>query len=103
MGTPSIVLLTYFSTGLLVLALFDHATKRIRTRLHDHVVQTQLKMIEANVFLGRKTGTAVFLIVTWLFWPAVLIGAVTREKVEKDSEITASGYIDKEDNLGTEK
>lgn len=82
MGTAPTVLVAYFGGGLLALALFDLITKRIRTKLTGAVVTTQVKMLEANVVLGKKTGLATFLAVTWLFWPAVLIGAVT-DRVEK--------------------
>lgn len=77
MGTVSIVLLSYFVGGLLILTLFDIITKRIRCKLQASAVETQLKMISANVYLGRKTGMITFLIMMWLFWPAVLVGAIT--------------------------
>jgi len=83
MGTASIVLLSYFGGGLLALLVFDLLTKRLRTRLRSSALETQIKMSEANVFLGVKTGIATFLIVTILFWPAVFIGAIT-EKGDQD-------------------
>ena len=108
MGISSIVLVAYFGAGILVLALFDLATKRIRTKLQDATAETQIKMASANVVLGHKTGMAVFLAVTWLFWPAVLVGAITKEKPKKDSDVTvtASGCIvapGKENDHGTKE
>jgi len=95
----SLILISYFCGGLAVLCLFDIITKRIRRKLGAAAFSTQLKMIEANLYLGQRTGTAVFLIIMWLFWPAVLIGAVIGRKGGNHGE-EESG-TDSEDSSGT--
>ena len=78
MPTAIIILLTYFLGGLVALLVFDLATKgRIRNNMRMAGTQAQIRMAEANNPIGPRAGLMLMLVLTWLFWPMVLIGAVT--------------------------
>ena len=85
MSLASIVLLIYFIGGLLALLVFDLITKgRIRSNMPMAGTQAQIRMAEANNPIGPKAGMAMMLVITWLFWPMVLIGAATDKKGDDD-------------------
>lgn len=77
MNTAAVILLSYFVGGLLVLIVFDLATKRVRNNVRSGGFQAQMRMAEANSPIGVKAGIVMILALTWLFWPMVLVGAVT--------------------------
>ena len=81
MSTASMMLISYFAGGALLLALFDIMTGRIRTRLLNKAAQTQLVMAQhGNMYFGKRAAIILFMATMWLFWPAVLIGALTEGK-----------------------
>jgi len=77
MPTAGVIILVYFLGGLLILIVFDLITKRIRSNLSSAGLQAQLRMAEANNPIGRKSSLVLMLALTWLAWPAMLIGALT--------------------------
>jgi len=76
MSTGVLVLIGYFLCGAAALALFDLATKRLRTNWDKSVVETLSRMSEANVGLSVRACAMLFGAVLWLFWPVVLYGAL---------------------------
>ena len=87
MSLASIVLLIYFVGGLLVLLVFDLITKgRIRSNMPMAGTQAQIRMAEANNPIGPKAGMVMMLVITWLSWPMVLIGAVTDKEDDSEQE-----------------
>ena len=89
-----IVIGAYMVSGPIVLFVFDVLTKRIRKRIADAVADTQIKLASANpfmgrgmeVFIGRKAATVVTILITWLFWPAVLYGYIESRFKKKSPE-----------------
>lgn len=79
MSAASVILVSYFGSGVLFLVLFDIITGRIRRRLSSASIDTQVRMTRAGLYLGVKTGIIMFVVTMWLFWPAVLVGAVRKE------------------------
>lgn len=81
MSIAVIILLVYFLGGLVTLLVFDLATKgRIRSNMPMAGTQAQIRMAEANSPIGPRAGMMLMLIITWLFWPLVLVGAITDTK-----------------------
>jgi len=70
----------YLLTGLITLLLFDSITRRIRDKLDNATLQTQLQLGAAGFPLRHTTAKIVFLLVMWLFWPIVVLGAATDKK-----------------------
>ena len=88
MPTAGVILLVYFLGGLFILIVFDLLTKRIRSNISSAGLQAQIRMAEASSPIGRKTSLVLMLALTWLAWPAVLIGTLTdRPKGEQTPKI----------------
>ena len=79
------VLLAYFIGGLVILFIFDLLTKRIRNNMAMAGTQAQIEMAQASNPIGQRAGMILMLVLTWLFWPAVLIGAAT-DKGDEDEQ-----------------
>jgi len=102
MPTAGAILLAYFLGGLLALLVFDLKTKRIRTKIQSAGLEAQLKMAQANSPLGVKAGIALILTLTWLFWPAVLLGAATeRWFADKKAQRLERGVLSRDTAIGT--
>lgn len=76
-NTIGVALLSYLASGLLVLGVFDIITGRVRKNIRSAGLKAQLRMAEANNPIGVKVGMVLMLVLTWLFWSIVLIGAAT--------------------------
>ncbi len=85
---------TYLGVGAVALCLFDHWTKRIRSKLVGKSVEAQSMIASSDILLpgsistggtyvGSKTALVILIAATWLFWPAVFIGALTDKKEDK--------------------
>ena len=85
MSTTMAILLAYFIGGLVILFIFDLLTKRIRNNMAMAGTQAQIEMAQANNPIGQRAGMILMLVLTWLFWPAVLIGAAT-DKGDEDEQ-----------------
>ena len=70
----------YLLLGLAFLILFDLKTKRIRIKLSQATAETQQALIQSGNYVNTKVATYVFIVVMWLFWVAVVIGAMTDKK-----------------------
>ncbi len=80
----------YLGVGAAALCFFDYRTKRIRSKLMSKSVETQSAMAASNVplpggvaggtYVGHKTALVLLIAATWLFWPAIFIGALTDRK-----------------------
>jgi len=79
------ILLAYFIGGLVILFIFDLLTKRIRHNMPMAGTQAQIEMSQASNPIGQRAGMILMLVLTWLFWPAVLIGAAT-DKGDEDEQ-----------------
>ena len=92
MSTAIIILLAYFLGGLVILLVFDLATKgRIRDNMPMAGTQAQIRMAEANNPIGPRAGMILMLTLTWLFWPMVLLGAATNTKGGADNGTKEQG------------
>ena len=89
MSLASIILLIYFIGGLLALLVFDLITHRIRNRFRDKAAEAQLVMAQTgNFYIGKRVMLAMFAIITYLFWPFVVLGALRgSEKEEQPQKI----------------
>jgi len=86
MSTLMAILLAYFIGGLVILFIFDLLTKgRIRHNMPMAGTQAQIEMSQASNPIGQRAGMILMLVLTWLFWPAVLIGAAT-DKGDEDEQ-----------------
>ncbi len=74
------IVLLYFLTGILALLVFDATTKRIRNKLDIATAETQSRMASTGNPMGSRSAKALFVILMWVFWPVVLIGALTERK-----------------------
>ena len=93
MPTAIIILLAYFLGGLVALLVFDLATKgRIRNNMRMAGTQAQIRMAEANNPIGPRAGLMLMLVLTWLFWPMVLVGAVTGKEEVNTTLIITEGF-----------
>ncbi len=70
----------YLLLGIVFLILFDLKTKRIRSKLNRASMETQQILIQSGNYVNTKVATYVFIVVMWLFWVAVVIGAMTDKK-----------------------
>lgn len=75
----------YISLGIILLVIFDLATKRIRSKFTQATNETQSRLVVSGSYVGNKLASALFLGAMWLFWPMVFIGALTDRK-ESDDE-----------------
>jgi len=88
MNIAGIAILSYLLCGLFVLLIFDLVTKRVQNNTRSAGLQAQMRMAEANSPIGVKAGIIMILVLTWLFWPMVLIGAATgRGATEQETKI----------------
>lgn len=102
MSAISAILLAYFLGGLLILIVFDLITKRIRAKIQSAGLEAQLTMAQSNNPMGVKAGIALILILTWLFWPTVLIGAATERWFEdRKAQRQEEGVLSRDTAIGT--
>ena len=82
MGINSVIVgvVIYLSLGAVLLAIFDLATKRIRTKFTRAIGETQYRLVSSGNYVGGRLASALFLSAMWLFWPMVFIGALTDKK-----------------------
>lgn len=70
---------TYLLVGLVVCIVFDLVTKRIRNRISQYSFDTQ------QVTGGNHTFAIIItLLATWIFFPALIIGACKKSTVVKE-------------------
>ena len=87
MSLASIVLLIYFIGGLLVLLVFDLATHRIRNRFKDRAAEAQVVMSQTgNLYIGKRMMLITFAVITYLFWPLVILGALRGPEGEEQPQ-----------------
>ncbi len=82
MGMSPILLgfVIYLLVGAILLAIFDLATKRIRSKLVQATSEAQSRLVASGNYVGSKLASALFLGALWLFWPTVFIGVLTDRK-----------------------
>ncbi len=74
-------LAVYLVLGTIVLVIFDTVTKgRIHNRLNDAAIETQSRLASSGNYVGKKAAGWLFAGTLWFFWPAVLVGAMTKRK-----------------------
>ncbi len=66
----------YFGAGLLVLAIFEIATRRISTRLSTASFEAHQKLLDSGNYVGITMAKAALIFAMWIFWPALLYGAI---------------------------
>lgn len=70
----------YLLLGVIFLAIFDLATKRIRNKFTRATSETQSKLAASGNYVGGRLASVLFLGAMWLFWPMVFVGALTDKK-----------------------
>ena len=76
MGVVLVILVGYFSAGLLALCVLDALTGRVRNRLRSASVEVQDGLATTGSFVGRRSSVVLLLVALWLFWPAAIYGAL---------------------------
>ena len=84
--TLSWIVAGYFLTGLVVLVLFDLLTHRIRKNFKNSAYDAKSQLAEKGNYIGDRQALFVMAGVTYLFWPFVIIGALTGKKREQESQ-----------------
>ena len=84
--TLSWIIAGYFLTGLVVLVLFDLLTHRIRKNFKNSAYDAKGQLAEKGNYIGDKQAFLFIALVTYLFWPFVIIGALTGKKKEQESQ-----------------
>jgi hypothetical protein len=74
----------YLVFGAVFLAVFELTTHRVTRKLDDSAYETQNIMGGAGVPLRTRSAKIVILVVTYLFWPAVIVGMFTKGKPSSD-------------------
>lgn len=74
----------YLALGIILLAVFDLVTKRIRSKFIQATGETQSRLAASGNYVGGKLASALFLGAMWLFWPMVFVGVLT-DKKENDN------------------
>lgn len=87
MSIALITVIIYLVAGILVLVLFDLVTKRIRSKILIATAETQSRMAEAGSPVGSRSARILFLLLMWLFWPAVILGAIAGRRVKEDKQL----------------
>ena len=77
-------ILAYLLLGVALLAIFDLATKRIRTKFTQATSETQSKLATSGNYVGSRLASVLFLGAMWLFWPMVFVGALTDKADKKE-------------------
>ena len=67
----------YLALGAVLLAIFDLATKRIRSKFTQATSETQSRLVASGNYVGGRMASVLFLGAMWLLWPMVFIGALT--------------------------
>ena len=70
----------YLLIGGIALVIFDAITKRIRHKMTSAVVDTQNRLVASGNPVGNRVAAVLLFWATWLFWPVVFIGAITKPK-----------------------
>ena len=94
------VVALYLVAGMGILILFDALTHRIRKKLEVAAYETHETLITAGHFVKPKTAKVIFFGAMWIFWPAVLVGALTDlggKKKNGKKEKTAPGESSEEE------
>ena len=72
----------YLVVGAILLSIFEMSTRRISQRIGTASTDAQMRMASSGTAVGSKAALILTFIVMWLFWPAVFVGAVKKEKKE---------------------
>lgn len=76
-------ILAYLLSGIIALVMFDMFTGRIRHNFDRSTTDAQIELAEntyTNIILGKRIVKIILLILTWIFWPFVFVGAFSRGK-----------------------
>lgn len=84
MNPVIVVVAMYLLLGIMLLVVFDLATKRIRSKFTQATSETQSKLAASGSYVGSKLASVLFLGAMWLFWPMVFIGALTDRTDKKE-------------------
>lgn len=79
MNVVWIVVLGYFSVGIISLLVLDLVTNRVKRRLVPASYETREKLAVSGYYLGARTALVVTLLALWLLWPAVIYAAVVNK------------------------
>lgn len=74
---PFVIIGIYLLVGIIVLSIFDLTTKRIRRKFVNASYDAQDKLTEAGQLVGTKTSRAIMAGYILVFWPAVIVGAIS--------------------------
>ena len=69
----------YLVVGLVAVAIFEKVTGRIRRRLSHASDEARANLLNSGTYVKEKEGIALVLLATWIFWPALLLGATIKK------------------------
>lgn len=81
-----IAISSYLLIGIIALGIFESVTKRISRKLDWATSETQSNMVSAGCFFNYKIARLIILVITWIFWPVIFFGAITKEKEDINGE-----------------
>lgn len=81
-----IIIGAYLTLGVMALGSFDILTGNIRRNLGSATADTQSRVSSSGSYIGLKTSRVLIMVVAWLFWPLVLIGAVAKGKEDNGTQ-----------------
>ena len=74
----------YFLVGMLVLALLDLFTGRIRKQFGWGVAETQERLVLLGSMVGWRTAAMVTAVLLLMFWPVAIYGAIESAVAKKE-------------------
>ncbi len=71
-----VILISYFTLGLVAIVVLDLLTKRVRRRLTTASYDTRDKLVLSGSYVGVKTALVITIGALWLFWPVAIYAAI---------------------------
>lgn len=77
MNIGLIVLIAYFSLGLLTLLIL---AKNIQSNIKSASVEAQVRLAASGNVVGARTSALLIIASSWVLWPAVIYGALRKRE-----------------------
>ncbi len=72
-----VVLVFYFTMGIVAIIALDMLTGRVKQRLKSASYDTRDKLMVSGSYVGVKTALVLTLLALWIFWPVAIYGALS--------------------------
>lgn len=86
--SPEMILLMvigiYLAVGIVVLAIFDLLTGRVRSRLIPASDETRSKLAGTGYWTGHRGAIVITLLAVWAFWPVAIYGYIEKRLRRRD-------------------